>query len=97
MPVLQSTASLFWAYSVCNSGMFGCKPKRRLWLGALICNKLACGMPNPPLVVWPRTADGLSTALCIVPPARADALVAAHPGVRAWFVDGRSRVTARDT
>ena len=42
-------------------------------------------------------ADGLSTALCIVPPARADALVAAHPGVRAWFVDGRSHVTTRDT
>ncbi len=40
-------------------------------------------------------ADGLSTTLAVLPPARADALLARYPGARAWFVDGQGRVTVR--
>lgn len=38
-------------------------------------------------------ADGLSTALSVLPPGRAAALLAHYPGARAWFVDGQGRVT----
>ena len=37
-------------------------------------------------------ADGLSTALSIVPPAHRDGLHALYPSVRAWFVDSAGRV-----
>lgn len=40
-------------------------------------------------------ADGLSTALSILPPERADALLARHPQARAWLVDRQDRVTLR--
>lgn len=38
-------------------------------------------------------ADGLSTALSVLAPARAAALLAAHPSARAYFVDSARRVT----
>ncbi|MFP5407500.1 MAG: FAD:protein FMN transferase, partial [Gammaproteobacteria bacterium] len=48
-------------------------------------------------VAAPRAtlADGLSTALSIVTPSGTDALLAAYPSARAWFVDGAGRVTVR--
>ncbi len=46
-------------------------------------------------VTAPRAtlADGLSTTLSILPPARRDALLASYPSVRAWFVDFAGRVS----
>ncbi len=38
-------------------------------------------------------ADGLSTALSIVPPAQAASLLASWPEARAWFVDAAGRVS----
>lgn len=38
-------------------------------------------------------ADGLATALAILPPARARAVLANYPTVDAWFIDGAGRVT----
>lgn len=38
-------------------------------------------------------ADGLSTALSVLSPGRAAALLAQYPGAHAWFVDGQGRVT----
>ena len=45
-------------------------------------------------VAAPRAtlADGLSTALAILPPARAGALLAAYPSARAWLVDASGRI-----
>jgi thiamine biosynthesis lipoprotein len=45
-------------------------------------------------VAAPRAtvADGLSTALAIIAPARADAVLRAYAPARAWFVDARGRV-----
>lgn len=40
-------------------------------------------------------ADGLSTALSVLPAERGAALLARHPGARAWLVDARGRVTQR--
>ena len=47
-------------------------------------------------VAAPRAtlADGLSTALSIVPPASAASLLASWPDARAWFVDDEGRVSA---
>ena len=47
-------------------------------------------------VAAPRAtlADGLSTALSIVPPAQAGSLLASWPDARAWFVDPAGRVSA---
>ena len=39
-------------------------------------------------------ADGLSTALSIVPPAQASSLLASWPDARAWFVDAAGGVSA---
>ncbi|MEO8250483.1 MAG: FAD:protein FMN transferase [Burkholderiales bacterium] len=46
-------------------------------------------------VAAPRAtlADGLSTALAILPPARTQALLAAYPRARAWLVDAAGHVT----
>lgn len=46
-------------------------------------------------VAAPRAtlADGLSTTLSILAPERRAPLLADHPSVRAWFVDGAGRVT----
>jgi thiamine biosynthesis lipoprotein len=46
-------------------------------------------------VTAPRAtlADGLSTALSILSPARRDALLAAYPSARAWFVDGAGHLS----
>lgn len=41
-------------------------------------------------------ADGLSTALWMLPPARAAALLATYPSTRAWFVDAADQVQVRD-
>lgn len=38
-------------------------------------------------------ADGLSTTLALVPPARAGELLDAEPSARAWFIDDAGRVT----
>lgn len=42
-------------------------------------------------------ADGLSTALALLAPARAMALADGEPGVRVWFVDATGRVVVRGT
>lgn len=42
-------------------------------------------------------ADGLSTALSVVPPASAAPLLASWPEARAWFVDDEGRVSAAGT
>jgi len=41
-------------------------------------------------------ADGLSTTLSILSPARRARLLADHPSVRTWFVDAAGRVTGAD-
>lgn len=50
-------------------------------------------------VAAPRAmlADGLSTTLSVLPPARAGALLAAYPDTRAWFVDPLGRVSEHPT
>lgn len=47
-------------------------------------------------VTAPRAtlADGLSTTLSVLSPARRASLLAVYPSVRAWFVDAEGRVTA---
>jgi len=49
-------------------------------------------------VAAPRAtlADGLSTTLSIMPPARRAPLLADYPSVRAWFVDSAGRVTGAE-
>lgn len=49
-------------------------------------------------VAAPRStlADGLSTTLSILPPARCAALLADYPSARAWYVDAAGRVNGTD-
>lgn len=48
-------------------------------------------------VAAPRAtlADGLSTALSVLPITRTDALLLAYPSARAWLVDAHGRITVR--